>query len=171
MKFVSRERQHVNILFLDINFYMSRSLNRVSVKYNAVFTAYLSDFRNGLYGAYLVVCKHYCHKASAVRYCLGNVVGVYDTVFSDIKQRDFKSLFFKLFKGMQYRVMLKRRRYDVFLSFFFTDGGGRDYRLIVRLTAAGGEYDFRRFAAESIGHISPCLSQRVSGRLPGRMKT
>ena len=89
-----------------VNGHLTERLHRVRVEEYAVLFGYLAYLLDGLYRAYLVVCKHHGNKDGLIRYRLLHVRGIYKAVFVHIEIRHLYALLFQMRAGVQYRVML-----------------------------------------------------------------
>ena len=85
-----------------------RRLNGVRVKNYALFAADGAYFFYRQYRTDFVVCKHHRHKAGVVANGVFYLLWRNVAVFVNIKKLNVKALFFKLFKRVKHRVMLKR---------------------------------------------------------------
>ena len=107
VKFMSRKGEHVDVLFLDIDVYMTDRLNRVGMEDNTFLPAHRAYLGDGLNAAYLIVGIHDGHEASVLADSIGDLLSRNHAVFMHVQERDLEALFFELFERMQNRVMLK----------------------------------------------------------------
>ncbi len=77
---MTAEREHINVLFLDVDVYVADSLNCVCVEDYAFFLAQCTNFGNGLDCADFVVCVHYCNESGIGTDSVCNVLDLYYTV-------------------------------------------------------------------------------------------
>ena len=170
VELMSREGEHIDILFLDVYMDMTDSLNGIGMEDNALFFTYSPYLGDGLDAADLVVCVHNGHKASVLADSVGDLLSRDHTVFVHIEERHFKALFFELLERMQNRMMLERGGDYMLLTLSCADCRRGDERLVISLAAAGGECYFIGLATENLGRLFACLSQRVRRSLSDGME-
>ena len=107
VKFMSRKGEHVDVLFLDIDVYMTDRLNRVGMEDNTFLPAHRAYLGDGLNAAYLIVGVHDGHEASVLADSIGDLLSRNHAVFMHVQECDLEAFFFELFERMQNRVMLK----------------------------------------------------------------
>ena len=139
MKFVCRQRKHINIITLDVDIDMACGLHSVRVEKHAALAAKRTDFFDRLDGAGFVVGIHDRNKAGRVGEGSSDLCGGYDTVLLRTQQRNREALLLQHLERVQDSVMLHRCRDDVALALLPADSCGADKRLIICLAAAGGE--------------------------------
>ena len=136
-----------------------RRLNRVRMKDNTLFPANLSYFGNRQNGTDLIVCIHHGDQTRIVAYRVLHLFGSDVCVVFNIKQINFKALFFQLFKSVKNRMMLKCSGYNMLFAFSFSYSRSGYYSLIIRFTPARREVYFFWGTAEHLGNILACLLQ------------
>ena len=107
VEFMAGEGEHVDVLFLDIDVYMTDRLNRVGMENNAFLPAHRAYLGDGLNAAYLIVGVHDGHEASVLADSIGDLPSRNHAVFMYVQECDLEALFFEFFERMQNRVMLK----------------------------------------------------------------
>ena len=150
---VSRQREHINALLVDVYLNMTNSLNGVGVEKDLLFLAYCSYLINRLDSTYLVVCVHYGDQSCILADSLSHVLGVDETLVAYGDVCHLKALLFKVFAGMKNCMMLKHRGNDVLLASFCHHLGSSLYSPVVRFRAAAGKEYLSWLSAESLCHL------------------
>ena len=158
------------MIFRHIHRDMSHRLYGIRVEQNTLFSADRADLTDRHHGADLVVGVHHAHKAGILPDGVRHLLCSDHAVFVHVQQLHLKSLFFQFFQRMQHRMMLKSGRNDMLFALAFAQCRRGKERLIIRLTAAGGEINLLRGSSQQRCDLLACSGQRLIGTLSGRMQ-
>ena len=170
VEFVAGKAQHIDVLGFHIDVQMTHGLHRIGVEQHACFLAHCADFADGQHGADLVVGVHHSDQAGVFPNGITHLLSGDVVVVLHIQQSDLKALFFQSVQGVQHRVMLKGGGNDVLFALASPQTGGRDDGLVIGFAAAGGEDDFPRLAAKSLGYLGTGFFQHFLGLLTYRVE-
>ena len=146
------QAQHINVLFLDVDFQMAHSLHGIGVEGYASFLTNRADLRDRQHGADFVIGVHGGDQAGVGADGVFDLLGGDVVVILHVQIGDLKAFLFQLCQGVQHGVVLKSGGDDVLFALARAEPGGGDNGLIVGLAAAGGEDDLPWLAAQALGH-------------------
>ena len=146
------ERQHVYIHGLYVYGHMAYRLYCVRVEEHALFLTHFAYLGNGHYGSHLVVCKHYGYQYGIVPDGVFYLLRRYHAVFIHGKIGHLAAMFFKVFAGMKYCVVLDICSYYV-ISLALVALGNAQQHGVVALCAAAGEDYLIQLCVEGLGKL------------------
>ena len=101
--------EHVDAAFIHVNRKLSVGLYRIRMEKNIMLSGNFPDFLNRLDRSYLIVGIHYGNQNGIRTDSFLKLVQLNYTIFVHIYVGDFTAIFFKIFTGMQYRMMFNLR--------------------------------------------------------------
>ena len=165
VELVAGETQHIDVLGLDVNGQMSHCLYGVGVEQHARLPAYGADLLDGEDAADLVVGVHHRHQTGIRPDSLLHLLGGNGAGVAHRQQRHLEALLLQTLQGVEDGVVLKGGGDDVLLALQPPQLRSGQQRLIVGLTAAGGEEDLTGLAVQASGHGLTGALQQLGGVL------
>ncbi len=137
-------------------------LHRVRVEQDPVLLCQRADLPERLYRTDLVVRRHDCDQDGIGSDRRLQLIKLYHAARIHVHIRDLISLLLQILAGMQHRVVLDLRSYDMF-SFFLAERCRRFDCPVIRLASAGCKINFIVLCTDQLRNTPSRLIHRLHG--------